>query len=120
MDVDLQSGEKLGRPPAKRAMIDKPDASQRLAADPDVLGDRHRRHQIQFLVDHRRAPAKDDAAGVRPVEAGDDLHQRRFAGAVFPHERVHRPRPHAHRHAVERDDAGKGLSHAVHFEQIRP
>jgi len=93
-----------------------PTASQRLAADPDVLGDRHRGHQIQFLVDHRGAPANSDAAGVRPVQASDDLHQRGLARAIFSHQRVHRPRPHMHRNAVQRDRAGKGLSHAIHFE----
>jgi hypothetical protein len=119
MNVDLQSGKKIGCAPAESAVIDKPDPRQRLSAEPDVLGDRHRREQIQFLVDHRRAPANGNAAGVRSEKAGDDLHQRGFARAVFSYERVHRARPHAHRHAVERDNAWKGLSHAINFDQIR-
>ena len=119
IDVDLQTSKKLACAPAERAMIDKPDPGQRLAADPDVLGHRHRRHQVQFLVDPRGAPANGDTAGVRAVHAGDDLHERRFARAVFPYERVHRARLHAHRHAVQRDHAWKDLSHLLHFEQIR-
>ena len=59
------------------------------------------------------------AAGIRPVKTGDDLHQRGFARAVFPHERVHSPRPDLQRHVVECDNAGKGLSHAMHFDQRR-
>jgi len=71
---------------------------------------------MQFLVNHRRTPAQRDAAGIGPVEAGDDLHEGGLARAVFSHQRVHGARTDLQRHAVERDDARKGFPDALHFE----
>ena len=31
-----------------------------------------------------------EAAGIGGVDAGQNLHQRRFAGAILPHQRLHR------------------------------
>ena len=67
------------------------------AAEEDVLPDRHRVHQVQFLVDdgqphvHRldrrdlvdRPPLEDDLPAVLLVHPGQDLHQRRLAGPVL-------------------------------------
>ena len=52
------------------------------------------------------------------VDAGDDLHQRRFAGAVLAHQRVHMAALQAERDVVERQHAGKGLADVLDFEQI--
>ena len=118
IDVDVQGREQCGRPAGERAIVDESNSRQRLAAEKDVLGDRHRRHQIQFLMNHRDAASHCDAAAIRRQKAGDDVHQRRLAGAVFPHQRVDRARTDLQRYAVKRKDAGKRLPHALHFKQI--
>jgi hypothetical protein len=47
-------------------------------------------------------------AAVR-VQAGEELDQGRFAGAVLPAERVDFPNTQIKRDVAERDDAGKAL-----------
>ena len=83
------------------APVDDP-APGRLLAEIDVLGHAEVGHDAQLLVHHadarrqrlaRRAemhrPAVDrHAAVVLAVQAGDDLHQGRFAGAVLAHQAV--------------------------------
>ena len=92
----------------------------------DVLGDRLRRDQREVLVDHpepgrdrvaRRAegdgrPVEQDLAGVRPVEPGQDVHQRALAGAVLAEQRVDLARAQVEVDLVVGDDAGKGLDDA--------
>ena len=73
---------------------------------------------MKLLMNHRDAASQSDAAGVRRQEAGDDVHQRRLARAVFPHQRVDRARANLQRHAVERKHARKRLPHALDFEQM--
>ena len=74
-------------------------------AQKDVFGHRHRRHQVEFLVDdlHAQAarqvrrhlgvllPADVDDAAVRLDGAGDGLDQRGFARAVLAQQRMHLP-----------------------------
>ena len=74
----------------------------RLAAEEDVLGDGAVRQEVELLVDDRdagllaprRVVERDllavdpDRALVGRVHAGEDLHQRRLAGAVLAHDRV--------------------------------
>ena len=59
-----------------------------------------------------------EGAGVRRVDAGDDLHQRRLAGAVLAHQRVDVAALEAERDVVERQHAGKGLADVLDLEQI--
>ena len=87
-------------------------AAQRLPADEDVLGDREVGEERRLLVDDRdprvprrggpgegrRRPVDRQRAAVRPVHAGQDLHQRRLAGAVLAEQRVRLAR-------VQRDGA---------------
>ena len=89
-------------------MIDK-TVFHRLAAEPDIFRHRHMRHQIQLLVDHRdpgaqrvhrilkldRLPFNANRALIGTVDPDQAFHQRGFSGAVFAHQRVHRPRAHA-------------------------
>ena len=105
---------------------------ERLAPDPDVLGDRHEAHQVEFLMDHgdavlqrveRRLQAdflalEAEGAGIGRVDAGDDLHQRRFAGAVLAHQRMDMAALQAEGNVVERQHAGEGLADALDLEQI--
>ena len=56
-----------------------------------------RRHLQQVLAPEQDFAAGDFIAGL----AGDDVRQRRFAGAVRPHDRVHLARVHRQRQPVE-------------------
>jgi hypothetical protein len=67
-----------------------------------VFGDGERLHQLEFLVHHSDAAShriaragehdlfavNEEPPGLRGVEAGGHVHQRRFAGAVLAQERV--------------------------------
>ena len=59
-----------------------------------------------------------EGAGIGRVDAGDDFHQRRLAGAVLAHQRVDMAALQAERHVVEREHAGKGFADVGDFEQI--
>ena len=77
-----------------------------LGAEVDVLGDGQVLGEVQLLVDHRDArleglggigedlrPAVNlDGAGVRLIDAREDLHQRGLARAVLADQGVHRAR----------------------------
>ena len=82
--------------------VDQANAIERLDAEMDILRHRQVAHGGQFLMDHadagrarisRRRVADDAAiemhlALILYVHAGDDLHQRRLAGAVLTNEAV--------------------------------
>ena len=59
-----------------------------------------------------------DFALVRPDDAGDDLHQRRFAGAVLAHQGMDRTRSDPKINPVQGHDAGIALGDAPGFDQI--
>ncbi len=77
-------------------------AAPRLPAEPDVLGDGALGQQVELLehrgdagtlglervVEVHRAAVELDGAAVGGVDAGQDLHQRRLAGAVLPDQPV--------------------------------
>jgi hypothetical protein len=50
-----------------------------------------------------------ERTGIGRIGAGDDVDQRRFAGAVFPEQDVNFAAPYVEVDAVKRDDAGKPL-----------
>jgi hypothetical protein len=132
VDVDRQPLEQGLGALAQPGMVDQAEAVGGLAAYPDVLGHRHAGHQVQLLVDHgdalperiQRAAQRDgpapeqDLPRVRWLHARDDLHQRRLAGTVLAHQRMHGAGAYAQLHIVEGDDAGEGLSHATGLQQI--
>jgi hypothetical protein len=76
----------------------------RFHPEEDVLRDREVRREVQFLVNDgdsgrlrlRRisevhlVSAKLDDTRIRPLRAGDDLHQGAFAGTVLAHDGVNR------------------------------
>jgi hypothetical protein len=81
---------------------DEPAQSSRLVPQGDVLGDGHRVHEREVLVDHPDAggdgvprrvelPARavdDYVARGRLVQPVEDVHQRGLAGTVLPEQRV--------------------------------
>jgi hypothetical protein len=53
--ADVQPPKQVGGHPPHFAVIDETEPVFRLAADPDIFSNRHERHQVQFLMDHRNA-----------------------------------------------------------------
>ena len=86
-------------PPA----VDAAEALERLRADEDVLGDAEvgkerrlleddrdpGRLRLLGVVEDRLLAVEQEPAGVGPVDAGEDLDERRLAGAVLADEPVH-------------------------------
>ena len=66
--------------------------------------------EVDFLV------VEADRAGVGGERAGDDLHQRRLAGAVLTQESVHGAGADREVRAGQRDDAAVRLANASRFE----
>src|SRR6516165_4249824 len=67
-----------------------------------------------------RPAVEEDATRIRPVEAGDDLDQRRFAGAVLAHERMDLARAELERDAIERPHAGEGFADRIDLKRHQP
>src|SRR5262249_18174190 len=105
---------------------------ERLAVPPvipehDVLRDGERLDEPEVLVHHAdarvegvarrleldRLPVEMDLAGVRSVEAGEDVRERALAGAVLAEQRVRLPRPRPELDAAVCDDAGELLRDAA-------
>ncbi len=45
-------------------------------------------HSLAGIGKAYRLPLKNDFTRIGLVNSGEDFHQRRFAGAVFPHQRM--------------------------------
>ena len=66
------------------------------------------------------APLDDDApAGLRPLHAGNDLDQGRFARAVLADQAMHFARLKRHVDVAQRMDAAKALGNCMQIEEIR-
>ena len=105
LGVDPQAvalAQAAGRPRAAASRSNSA-AARRLVTDGQVLGHRQRREQHEVLVDHRDAqpvggldvadgrPARPPTSmrpGVGPLDAREDAHERRLAGAVLAHHGV--------------------------------
>ena len=98
VDVEPDLGELArGRGVERRASDQAGAGEPRLVAETDVLADREVGQQRLLLEHHadavaggvggageaRRLAAEQDRAGVGLVDAGQDAHQRRLAGAVL-------------------------------------
>ena len=104
-------------------------ARKRLAAQEDVLGHGQLGHDAQFLVDHGDAQVEGVARVPEPQrpappdhlpfvvgdDAGEDLHHRGLARAVFAHQSVHLARSHVEVDAGEGLDAAETLGDVVKF-----
>ena len=120
--------------------IDHPKAA-RLAAEKHVLHHRQLRNQVQFLMDDGDAGAlgfdgvadlhglavDQDLARIGLVDAAQNLHERRFARAVFTHQRMNftgadlefDTLEHAHR-TKRLADAPHGHLHDTPLSELRP
>jgi hypothetical protein len=117
----------LGRPLVEQ------DPVAGLDAEDDVLGHGHHRDEHEVLVDHpdprldgvaRRAErdrlaVEQDLPGVRLVEAVEDVHQRRLAGAVLAQQRVDLALLNVERDVVVGNDAREHLADPSHLENRR-
>ena len=128
VEVDAEAGEEArGRRRTMARRSRKRPARQRLAAEEDVGGDAELGDEVELLVDDGDAgplgvadageadgrAVDQDLAGVGGLDAGEDLHQRRLAGAVLAHERVNLAGAEVEVDAVERGHAGEALADAV-------
>ena len=122
---DVEHLQRLGLPHL-------PPASVR--ADEHVLEHGHRPEELDVLERARYALAHDlvrgcledrraveqHLAGVRPVEARDDVEGRRLAGAVRPDEARDVSLLDLERHAVERDDSAEAQGDVPYLEEGHP
>ena len=104
IELQMHRGEYFGRVGVELGVVEQHAAELlRLAADEDVLRRGEVGHQVQFLMDDAdaellgaarridldRLAVEQDLAFVGLVDAGENFHQRRLAGAVLAHQRVH-------------------------------
>ena len=123
--------EQSRRPLVQGAAIEQAPARARLAAEPDVLGDGQLRQHGELLV-HRgdaggarlgrrieahRAALDQDRAAARRIDAGQQVHQGRLAGAVGAGERVNLAAGGAEVDSFERRDRAEALAEAADLEQ---
>ena len=106
---------------------------QRLPIDEQVRQNRALREQAQFLIDNANAVLPCDnrgtdydrdtvelnLAGIWTNDACEHLHQRRLAGAIFPHDGMNVAAMHEKIHAVDRDNAAIAFSQAADGNQRR-
>ena len=101
IDREAVAPRELGDARRDRPAILEQRRARRGLPEHQVLGDGERRHQHEVLMHHaepmadgvvrraepHRLPAQPDLSLVRPVQAVEDAHQRRLAGAVLAEQR---------------------------------
>ena len=116
---------------AEAAPVHDAETRFRQATEKDVLRDRQMRRLHELLIDHgdaeldhaERRRVRDfgavDAnfAAAGRLRAGQHLHQRRFAGAVFPDQSVHFTGANVEIDVLQRHDAWERLGDALHLEE---
>ena len=117
-----------------RLRIDEPhaeDGARELTAEKNVRRDIAHAGEREVLVDHFDAglanlagiladngdAVEADLAGVGTMDAGDRLHQRRFARAIVADERNRAARLDRKGHAAQSFNGAEGLADVLEFEQ---
>src|SRR6202046_1946998 len=132
IQVHLDAFEHLPGRLAHAASMEKA-AANRFASEEQVLGDcevRDERDLLEYRGDsgrHRTARTveiKDAAgemnfAGVRSINAGEQLHQSRLAGAVLARDRMNRPGPAREGHGAQRLRRAETLGDVSELDQWR-
>jgi hypothetical protein len=122
------AGEKLLQCLALACPIDH--RRHMVARQHEILGDRHRRHEREVLIDHAQPervrgsriadhllPVIDQKlAVIGLVITHDAFDESRFAGPVFAQERMERARTHLQRHGVERDELAETFDDIERFD----
>ena len=73
---------------------------------------------LQGVVNRNLLSLENDLSGIHLIDAEQAFHQRRFAGAVFPHQGMDSSGADVQIDLVKRLDAGKGLTYPPHFQHI--
>ena len=114
------------------ADIDKPDRALVLGVEVKVVKAAQRPDQAAFLHDHAETEGtRFRGAGIgelmpgdanlslgRPLGAERDLHQRGFAGAVVPDDRVNAAAAHAYADVLEHPHLAEALADALHLKNV--
>jgi hypothetical protein len=122
----MQRGRARGQLPA----VDHARQPRRRGAEKDVLRDRELWNQVELLVNHANAElqrvtrpgdlylaaADANLAAILAIGTAQDLHQRRFAGAVLAKQHVHFAGVERQVDAGQRHDAREGLPDPPHLE----
>ena len=105
------------------------DHESALGAEGDIFEDGEIRHEGKVLIDRADAAPQRigrgievdllagdaDRPGIWLVHPGQDVHERRLAGAVFPEDGVDLPRPEIERDAVVGQDRAEALGDVAHL-----
>ena len=118
LQMDVKTPERVRHRPFRRGPVDEGAAVAEPRAEPEVLGHARGVDEPEVLVDEgetlgpRGRPV--DLPGIRPVEAAQDLDQRRLSGAVLSEEGVDLARSQIEIHGVERLRSAEVLAEAAH------
>src|SRR5690606_6916106 len=129
-DVEAIAFQQVSRLPSHLPFVYQAEPS-RLATEKQVLRNGQVLQQVHLLVDRANAkrlrfrhvagldlrPVQHDAASVAGVNAGQDLDERRLAGAVFAEQRVDLSAVEREVYVVERGDAEKALADGARFQK---
>ena len=134
-NVEADAGQQGAGVGAHAAVVEPAEgaADHFLAAEEEVGGDAQVLGEVQLLVDEDdaavqgvadalqvdRLSVEEDFAAVGPVDAGQDFHERRFAGPVLADEGQHLVGVDGQRHAVEGLNAREVLADVADFEEGR-
>ena len=127
----MEALDQLARLRVEPALVEEEPRAARLAPDEEVLRDREVGHQVELLVDDADAEllrvlgrdrlvglaVEEELALVGVVDAGQQLHQRRLAGAVLADQREDLAGVQVEVHVLERLDAGEALADALDVEE---
>ena len=130
IELEAQLLELLARALGHGRPVDGAQPVDGLNTQIDVLGHRQLRHDAQFLMHHADAVPQRIAGGMEMhrlaveqhlaieagMDAGDDLHQGRFAGAVLADECVDLAAAQGEIHTSKRFDTAEGLRDVGHFQ----
>ena len=115
-----------------RRAVEAAARPRQLAAEEQVGGHVEPRHEVELLEDrgdagrlglarageaHRRAVDRGSSPSSGAMHAGEDVHQRRLAGAVLAEERVDLAGLQVEVDAAQRLDAAEALLDAAHLEE---
>ena len=88
------------------------DQFEMLMDHTDPLG-----HGIAWRAENDAFTMDGDFTGIRLVNPGEDVHQGRFAGAIFPEQGMDLPGRHREADVLVGFDRGKGLADSAHLNR---
>jgi hypothetical protein len=103
VDVDAEPAQERAGRLLDATAVDDSSGNQRLAAEEDIVGGGQFGDETEFLVNDRDARAfvvlnasepdrsarQSNFAVIFYMHTGEDFHQRAFAGAILPDQRMH-------------------------------